>query len=451
MCTCASRSPRSRSHRQRILASGRAVRQVDRDVIVRLLERIPAGRIRLELALARPPRIHVLDSVGDAVLLLEVANSLDESAGVLALPSKGWMHDDRSSTHLVRHLGGAAELAPRIAPPHPLSDQQAGCVHRHDRDLVERAERLDRGDVGADIVDAHHDLDPVVAQAGGHLEPTGRRPRVDRGGRQRDARTGGHTSTLGLPTELGAVRSQLVEVLQQHAFAKSPRADLELVELEQVHRGLGHDRTGTHLVRPVRRHTRQLGDLVVRQLPRRRTKGARSARASVRATYFPSLDGGAPSIRASDRNVLLVATARSKAPPRRIGPAWSAIAARTYERSSDEDLPASSHSRVSRPAPERNRGGHIGGLVGSDRQLEGATTDVEDAEPARRPAEPAAHGQERQTRLVRSTQHLQVDTADVVDPAMTSSALAASRTADVANARIVEQPLSSAAERAEVT
>jgi hypothetical protein len=55
-------------------------------------------------------------------------------------------------------------------------------------------------------------------------------------------------------------------------------------------------------------------------------------------------------------------------------------------------------------------------LVAPDRHLQRAAADVEDQEVARRPAEPAAHGEEGQRRLVRPGEHLQVDLGLVADP-----------------------------------
>ena len=74
----------------------------------------------------------------------------------------------------------------------------------------------------------------------------------------------------------------MVHVSQQHALTQGPRTDLEFLEVEQVHRGLGDDGAGPHLVRPIHRDARQCGDLVVaqgRQLAHRRYQvGAFSVR-----------------------------------------------------------------------------------------------------------------------------------------------------------------------------
>ena len=73
-----------------------------------------------------------------------------------------------------------SSLLPRLSPPHPLGDEQAGCVDRAHRYLVVGREVLDGIDVLADRVDADHDLDGVVAEASGQLERARRRLRVDR-------------------------------------------------------------------------------------------------------------------------------------------------------------------------------------------------------------------------------------------------------------------------------
>ena len=56
--------------------------------------------------------------------------------------------------------------------------------------------------------------------------------------------------------------------------------------------------------------------------------------------------------------------------------------------------------------PQRQRLGDVGRLVRPDRDLQRPAADVEHGQPARRPAEPPAHGQERQPCLVLAGQHL---------------------------------------------
>ena len=69
-----------------VLAGGRRVRQVQRDVPVGLRHRVPAGQVGEHLPVPGPPRVHVLDGelhVGD---LTETFEPVDEPARVVALP-----------------------------------------------------------------------------------------------------------------------------------------------------------------------------------------------------------------------------------------------------------------------------------------------------------------------------------------------------------------------------
>ncbi len=63
------------------------------------------------------------------------------------------------------------------------------------------------------------------------------------------------------------------------------------------------------------------------------THSRRSSRSSRRRTNGPSLDGAAPAMRASERNVLLVATTWRGSPDRAMRPVTSAMVARTCLRS----------------------------------------------------------------------------------------------------------------------
>ena len=159
----------------------------------------------------------------------------------------------------------------------------------------------------------------------------------------------------------------------------------------------------------------------------------RSSRFSPRGTYGPSSDGAAPQIRASERNVLLVATARCGLPAR------STVAGDRGHL--DPDPPAQRPDLVlvrrvgGQPLPgqpagaERDRHGDGRLLVGPGRDLQRAAADVEHRQPTRGPAEPAAYGEEGQPRLVLTGQHLQVDPGLACGPGPAPSRRSAPRAA----------------------
>ena len=135
-----------------------------------------------------------------------------------------------------------------------------------------------------------------------------------------------------------------------------------------------------------------------------------SSSGSVRGTRVPSAEGAAPQMRASERNVFEVAAARSGGPPRSRWPASWAISARISRRSactvSSSAVP-SREVRAGQPGgAQRQRPGHVGGLVRAAGDLERAAADVEDREPTGRPAEPAAYGEEGQPGLVLAGEHV---------------------------------------------
>ena len=81
-------------HLERVATRSRAVGQVDGDIGIVLVDRVPARCVCLELALGRPPRIHVLHREGDPGVALELGDPLDEVAGIVTLPAKRRMHHD---------------------------------------------------------------------------------------------------------------------------------------------------------------------------------------------------------------------------------------------------------------------------------------------------------------------------------------------------------------------
>ena len=184
-------------------------------------------------------------------------------------------------------------------------------------------------------------------------------------------------------------------------------------QVEQVHHRVGDERAGDQLRRPAGRHpgssARSAADILVSF----GIHSARSSRSSARGTYGPSSDGAAPQIRASDRNVLLVATAPLRLAGPQHRPGHAAISIRIRLRSAAHLVlvrRVGGQPLAGQPAGaerHRHRDGRL--LVGSGGDLQRAAADVEHRQPARRPAEPAAYGQERQPRLVLAGQHLQVD------------------------------------------
>ena len=144
------------------------------------------------------------------------------------------------------------------------------------------------------------------------------------------------------------------------------------------------------------------------------TSLASPLRRSRRGTRGPWAYGAAPSSRASERKVLLVTTARSGRPPSSSCSATPSTSSRAYA-CAPPRRPAfaagrpASRSRVSRPAPSGTRQRDLRLLVDARGQLERAAADVEAEQPPGAPAEPPAHGQERQAGLVLARQHPQVD------------------------------------------
>ena len=178
-----------------------------------------------------------------------------------------------------------------------------------------------------------------------------------------------------------------------------------------------------------------------------------SACGRVRLTSGPSPDGAAPQMRASERNVLDVATAWSGRPARSTEPASRARSARIFSRSfliASSSAPVS-HSRVSLAAPS-----------GSDCATSGPSslpTAISREPPpmsktASRPDDQPNH---RRTARKVSRASSSPGSTSMSTPvccrtcSSTSSLLVASRTADVAKPSISSQPLSPATTSAPAT
>ena len=177
------------------------------------------------------------------------------------------------------------------------------------------------------------------------------------------------------------------------------------VEVEDVHARLGDERARHDLVGP--RLARRPGSTASSSPVIATSLGIHSPGPSAAACAGPGRrrpTGAAPQIRASERNVLDVAAARSGAPARSSWPASRAISARILRRSCLQVVLVGTARREVLPRQpgraQRQRPGDVGRLVGAAGDLERAAADVEDRQPAGRPAEPAAYGEERQPRLV---------------------------------------------------
>src|SRR6266487_3432611 len=148
------------------------------------LDWIPVRRVRCHLGSARSQRIQVLHGEDNVRLLAHPGQAGLEIPRVLPLPAERRMQYDDSRAQLLRRLPGAVQLAPRLAAPYPLRDEQARRMHRQDRDVVVVGEPAQDIHVLADQVGRNHDLDAVVAEPGRGLEGVRRFLREDRGAGQ---------------------------------------------------------------------------------------------------------------------------------------------------------------------------------------------------------------------------------------------------------------------------
>src|SRR5580692_7369920 len=176
-------------HGQGVRARGGGVRQVQGDVRDVERGRVPVRGVRRDLAAAHPQRVHVLHREDDIGPGGQLRQALLEAARVVLLPAERRVHHDHRGADPLGQVLGSPYLLPRLAAPDALGEQQARRVHGHDGQLVIGAEPVQRVRGLAHRVGVDHDLDPVVAQAGGDLEGLRRAFRVDRGGGQGDGRT----------------------------------------------------------------------------------------------------------------------------------------------------------------------------------------------------------------------------------------------------------------------
>ena len=99
-----------------------------------------------------PQRVHVLDGEHDVGFLVHPLQAGPEIPRVITLPAKRRMHHHHACVKLLRYLLGPDQLAPRLAPPYPLADEQARRMHRQHRDSVVVGQPTEHVDVLADRV-----------------------------------------------------------------------------------------------------------------------------------------------------------------------------------------------------------------------------------------------------------------------------------------------------------
>ena len=291
-------------------------------------------------------------------------------------------------------------------------------MHRQHRMPCSSRQRAQRARLLAHRVGPDHDLDAVVAQPGGQLERRRRTPR----GRptpstappSRRARRPVVPDRPHRAPRVGTAQPHPVQAPQDDALAQRPRADLEVVQAEQVHRRRRprwRRRAAGASATPTRpgRSARSAAVMPASSGSRAASVGALEA---ARRRTCPRLLGAAPQIRASERIVFEVPTAWSGVPALASGRSSAAIGrahllARPRARRPAAGGSPGSRSRVTRPAPSGSDTATSGSSSMPWRELQRAAADVGDEQGAGRPAEPAADREEGQPGLVLTAQHLE--------------------------------------------
>ncbi len=134
-------------HVQGVRTADGGVRQVEGAVREVLVDRAPARGVHPDLAAPGLHGEHVLDREEDIGLLLHAGEPGLELPGVLPLPAERRMHHHHGRAELLGDLLGAHQLAPRLASPDPLGDQQTGRVDGGDRHLVVVGEPPQHGQI----------------------------------------------------------------------------------------------------------------------------------------------------------------------------------------------------------------------------------------------------------------------------------------------------------------
>ena len=188
---CASRGPSLLGQVDRVGVGHRGVGEVQGGLRDVQFQRVPVRREPGDLGAAGPQRVEVLDREGHPGPGGNLREPGLEVPDVLALPQERRMHHHHLGPQRASQLGRPDQLGPGLSAPHPLGDQQARGVHRHDRQVVVLREAAQHAGVLADRVGRDHDLDAVVAQPGRELEGVSRALGEHRRSRQRD----GHRSS----------------------------------------------------------------------------------------------------------------------------------------------------------------------------------------------------------------------------------------------------------------
>ena len=95
-CRCASRSPERPRHRQRVGAGGRRVRQVERHVVVGLVDRVPVRQVGHDVAARRCASGYMFSTASRTpVSCSRRATPSTNSRGILPLPAERRVHARR--------------------------------------------------------------------------------------------------------------------------------------------------------------------------------------------------------------------------------------------------------------------------------------------------------------------------------------------------------------------
>ena len=97
--------------------------EVEGEVVVVEVRRVPVGQISGKRACRGAPRVHVFHRKGHSRGAVQLPDALNESLAVATLPTERRMHHNDVGSDTFGRLGGTPQLFPRIATPGPLSDQ----------------------------------------------------------------------------------------------------------------------------------------------------------------------------------------------------------------------------------------------------------------------------------------------------------------------------------------
>src|SRR5262245_9566713 len=125
---------------------------------------IPVREVRCPFASSGPQRIHILDSHHDVAFLRHSMKLGSETASIVALPSKRWVHNDGGGTE--RDGGIARQLQPKcwVGCPDPLANDQTWGVHGKNWKAIFFAQPAERRNILAYWIGPDHDFNTVVTQ-----------------------------------------------------------------------------------------------------------------------------------------------------------------------------------------------------------------------------------------------------------------------------------------------